>query len=155
MSDVVIREAEIKDAGRIADLSVQLNHQMSEKEAGERISVISKDKEQKLFVAADESDNVIGFITVTAHYELLSGVQARIEGLVVGLLQRGGGVGRRLVGAAEDWARSEGSTTMKLASNSIRTEAHKFYEKIGYAKTKEQVAFKKRIVKEKYDRQKN
>lgn len=142
MSQVTIREVKIEDAPFIAKLSLQMDHEMNENEARERLAKIMEDKTQVLLVAEVEG-KVLGYNSVSANYELLNGIQARIEGLVVDENARGLGLGRTLMEKAEDWAREKGSKSMKLASNSKRIEAHKFYEKIGYTKAKEQAAFKK------------
>ena len=45
---------------------------------------------------------------------------------------RGGGVGRKLMTAAEDWAREQGGTKMQLYTGN--PVASLFYRKLGYAK---------------------
>lgn len=142
MSEIVIRKAKKSDAAKIADLSVQLEHPMTDEEAGERLAVVLRDENQALFVAQEKSQ-VIGYVSVSANFEFLNGVQARLGGLVVGSVNRGKGIGKRLMKEAEKWAKAKGIKSMKLASNVKRIDAHRFYEKIGYIKTKEQAAFKK------------
>ena len=144
MDNIIIRTVKKSDAKRIASLSVQLEHSMSESEAKERLAVILKNKTQALFVAQDKSE-VLGYVSVSANYELLNGVQCRIGGLVVDAQARGRGLGTKLMAKAEEWAKSKGSKTMKLNSNVTRVDAHRFYEKIGYLKTKEQAAFSKKL----------
>jgi ribosomal protein S18 acetylase RimI-like enzyme len=142
MRQVNIREVKMEDAPAIAKLSLQMDHDMTEEEAKERIAKILEDETQILFVA-DVDGEVMGYNSVSANYELLNGIQARIEGLVVDESTRGMGVGRMLMEEAEEWAREKGSKSVKLGSNVKRVEAHKFYEKIGYTRAKEQAAFKK------------
>lgn len=142
MDEVIIRKAKMDDAKAIAELSLQMDHDMTEAEALERLTNILEDKKQTLLVA-EVDGKVQGYNSVSANYELLNGVQARIEGLVVNESIRGLGLGRKLMEKAEEWAKEQGSKSMKLASNSKRIEAHKFYEKIGYTRAKEQAAFKK------------
>lgn len=142
MNQVTIRTAKMVDAKAIAKLTLQMDHDMTEEEAVERLKNILDDKTQILLVA-EVDGKVLGYNSVSANYELLSGVQARINGLVVDESTRGLGLGRKLMEKAEEWAEEKGSKSMKLASNMKRVEAHKFYEKIGYIKAKEQAAFKK------------
>lgn len=141
---VDIDECKITDAEAIARLSLQLGHELSVAESSERLKLIANESTQKLFVARVDN-KVSGFVSVTAHFEILSGRQARIEGLVVDEKVRGLGLGKKLMTRAENWAKEQGSKTMKLNSNSVRKEAHNFYEKIGYEKYKEQAVFKKNI----------
>ena len=94
---------------------------------------------------AEADGMVIGFVCAGIRTEILSGLQARIDGVVVDANFRGGGVGRKLMETVEKWAKENGSKTMKLNSNVKRLESHKFYEKIGYTKRKEQVSFCKEL----------
>ncbi len=142
MNEVKIRLAALSDAAKIADLSCQLSHGASPREMSERLSVILKDPLQAVFVA-DVDGKVMGYVNVVAYYELLSGSQGRIWGLVVDESSRGLGLGRKLMEEAEKWAKAKGSPNMKVNSNVKRLEAHKFYEKIGYEKYKEQALFRK------------
>jgi len=143
--EVKIRKATEKDAKKIADLACQMGHSMTEAEAKERVTSIDRQKDYNLLFVAEEDSNILGFVSVYITDEILNGPQARIGGLVVDSNARGKGVGRILMTAAEDWAKEKGSQTMKLSSSMERVEAHKFYEKIGYTKSKEQAAFKKTL----------
>jgi putative acetyltransferase len=49
--------------------------------------------------------------------------------------RRGGGIARRLIGAAEDWAREKGCTQVVLWSDTRFTGAHRLYDLLGYART--------------------
>jgi len=144
-AELIVREAEQSDAKIIADLSIQLDHELSQAEAKKHIQNISKVKDQEIFVVEDTGFKVLGFVNVTAHYEMLSGVQARLGGLVIDKNARGIGLGRTLMQTAEKWAKQKGSKTMKVNSNVVRTDSHKFYEKMGYKKYKHQVVFKKTL----------
>ena len=72
-----------------------------------------------------------------------SGERVEIVGLVVDEQARRTGTGRRLVAAAEDWARARGMPELFLRSNVLRTEAHPFYEQLGFLRTKTQHAYVK------------
>jgi GNAT superfamily N-acetyltransferase len=58
---------------------------------------------------------------------------------------RGAGVGRALMARAEQWARDHGCVAVTLRTNVVRTEAHAFYEKLGYGNVKTQHAYRKRL----------
>lgn len=139
-----IREATILDAGHIASLATQLGHKSSPEEITERMDNILSDQSQHIFVA-EEDGKVLGFIYVIACWELLSGLQGRIWGLDVDKNTQGKGVGSKLVAEAEKWAKEQGCKSMKVNSNVLREGAHKFYEKNGYVKYKEQAIFKKAL----------
>jgi ribosomal protein S18 acetylase RimI-like enzyme len=84
-----------------------------------------------LFVARDESDRVVGMLTL-ATFLTPTGVRAWIEDVVVETEQRGKGTGAALVGAALDRTRKIGARTVDLTSNPSRTEANALYQKLGF-----------------------
>ena len=73
--------------------------------------------------------------------------EARVEvaGLVVDEKCRGRGIGRALMGRAESWAREHGCAMVSLRSNVIRSEAHAFYQGLGYSLVKTQHAFRRKL----------
>ena len=70
---------------------------------------------------------------------------AEIRGLVVDEEARSGGLGQKLVEAAESWARERGHNWMSVRSNVIRERTHRFYERLGYGRAKTQHKFRKRL----------
>ena len=70
---------------------------------------------------------------------------AEVGGLVVDSRARGQGIGRSLMAAAESWTRERGYTRLMLRSNTIRAEAHRFYQGLGYTIVKSQHKFQKPI----------
>jgi GNAT superfamily N-acetyltransferase len=58
-----------------------------------------------------------------------------VQALVVDGAQRSKGVGEALMKVAEQWARENGSATVSLYSGARRADAHRFYERLGYART--------------------
>ena len=71
--------------------------------------------------------------------------RAELIGLVVDSAARRRGLGRALVDAAEQWARSRGLTTVKVRSNVTRELSHPFYEALGYVREKTQHSYRKRF----------
>jgi GNAT superfamily N-acetyltransferase len=59
----------------------------------------------------------------------------RITSLVVEEAERGRGIGRALVAAAEDALRRAGCGLLEITSNVRRVDAHAFYERLGYERT--------------------
>jgi GNAT superfamily N-acetyltransferase len=55
------------------------------------------------------------------------------------------GFGRRLLREGEGWALRHGFSRVRLRSGVHRTEAHEFYERQGYAKSKASYAFERHL----------
>ena len=55
--------------------------------------------------------------------------------LVVDERARGRGVGRALVDASVGWARSRGCVLLEVTSNRRRSDAHAFYEHLGFERS--------------------
>jgi GNAT superfamily N-acetyltransferase len=67
-----------------------------------------------------------------------------IGGLIVDPRARRGGIGTRLVGAVESWAREHGAREVSVRCREERKESHLFYEGLGFVHTKTQKVFRKR-----------
>ena len=142
--NVAVRQMHPEDAAAVAALTTQLGYPSTEDEIRRRYDLIKDRSDARLFVA-EESGNVVGWIHVQATHLLDCDQRAEIWGLVVGEGRRGAGVGRRLVEAAEEWAKSCGLGVMALRSNQLRTGAREFYQRLGYVITKTQNAFRKNL----------
>ncbi|HXM07220.1 MAG TPA: GNAT family N-acetyltransferase [Candidatus Acidoferrum sp.] len=93
---------------------------------------------------AQRGERITGFIALQILESLLSGEMAEIAALVVDETQRGHGTGVALLRAAEAWAHQRGFRHIRVRSNVIRTDAHRFYQREGYAPVKDQRVFEKR-----------
>ena len=139
-----IRRMRSEDAAPVAALTTQLGYPATEDVIRRRIDLITNRPDASLFVAA-QGDTVVGWLHVQAMCSLENDPRGEIWGLVVSERARGTGVGRRLVEAAEQWAVVRGLGVMSLRSNQLRTDAHKFYEHLGYTVVKTQSAFRKNL----------
>jgi ribosomal protein S18 acetylase RimI-like enzyme len=84
-------------------------------------------------VAGAQSAGLVGVVTVYTSIVLHRPKPiGRITALVVDESARGQGVGRALVSAAEAFAFREGCGMLEVTSNMRRTEAHAFYERLGF-----------------------
>ena len=144
MSNVTIREATIDDAVHVAELSGTLGYPVNVETMRQRLERVLASNAHVVFVA--EIDRQIVGWTEAAEVEILvADRRCELEGLVVADGQRGHGVGRKLVEAVEQWARSRGLDQISLRSNVVRPESHSFYERIGYERFKTQHAYRKAI----------
>ena len=64
----------------------------------------------------------------------------RISMMVVDEALRGRGIGAGLVRAAEDALATQGCYMVEVTSHERRTEAHRFYERLGYERTSVRLA---------------
>jgi len=68
-----------------------------------------------------------------------------VRALVVDHVFRGSGAGKIMMAAAEAGARDRGFTSVALASNVARTEAHTFYKAVGYQRAATSHLFRKTL----------
>lgn len=122
-----------KDLPQVTLLCAQLGYPATESEVRERFEKIQALPSYGLFVARTEESVVVGWIQVNEEPEtLLVGRRADIAALVVHEGHRSSGVGRALVGQAEQWAHSRGLPLLRVKSNVSREGAHRFYQREGY-----------------------
>jgi GNAT superfamily N-acetyltransferase len=102
---------------------------------------LAGDPHQHLVVAEREG-RVVGTLQLT----LVPGLSRKgatrsiIEGVRVHADERGSGLGTRLIEWAVDRSRREGCQLVQLTSDATRTDAHRFYERLGF--TASHVGFK-------------
>lgn len=142
--DLIIRPALRTDAVRLAELCAQLGYSTTAADLLPRLEELLSDDDGMLF-AAEQSGAVIGWVHVLRVCFLESAPFAEIGGLVVDAAARRCGAGSALMAAAEDWARARGINRVRLRSNTIRTEAHAFYQARGYRVAKSQYTFEKEL----------
>ncbi len=137
-----VRKAAPGDAERLAALSTALGYPMTPDEAVRRLGEIADHPDHGLLVA-ESNGRVEGWIQVSMPRIFETPRQAEIAGLIVDETARGAGIGRRLVAAAEDWARARGCRAIRVRSNVVRERAHAFYEREGFVGLKTQRVFEK------------
>ncbi|MFJ6480740.1 MULTISPECIES: GNAT family N-acetyltransferase [unclassified Streptomyces] len=102
---------------------------------------LTGDPNQHLVVAV-RADRVVGTLQLT----IVPGLSRRgatrsiIEGVRVHADERGGGLGTRFIEWAVEKSRAENCALVQLTSDVTRTDAHRFYERLGF--TASHVGFK-------------
>jgi GNAT superfamily N-acetyltransferase len=102
---------------------------------------LAGDPHQHLVVAVRDG-RVVGTLQLT----LIPGLSRKgatrslIEGVRIHAGERGSGLGTRLIEWAVDRSRREGCQLVQLTSDATRTDAHRFYERLGF--TASHVGFK-------------
>ncbi len=138
----VVRGAAPADAARLADLSTALGYPMTPDDAIRRLGEIADHPDHGLLVA-EIGGRVEGWIQVSLPRIFETPLQAEIAGLIVDESARGGGIGRKLIEAAEGWARARGCRAIRVRSNVVRERARAFYEREGFVVVKTQRVFEK------------
>ena len=139
-----IREIAGSDAIAAARLSEELGYRISPEEMMQRIASLGKSPDRMVFVAC-LSGEVVGWIDVAVVHHLHSGTRVEIGGLVVSSGLRSRGIGRLLVERAEKWALQRGLKGMLVRSRIAREDAHRFYLREGYTRTKTSAVFTKEL----------
>jgi GNAT superfamily N-acetyltransferase len=102
---------------------------------------LASDPNQHLVVAARE-----GRVVGTLQLSVIPGLSRRgatrsiIEAVRIHADERGSGLGTRLIEWAIDESRRQGCQLVQLTSDNSRTDAHRFYERLGF--TASHVGFK-------------
>jgi GNAT superfamily N-acetyltransferase len=106
---------------------------------------IDADPGNELIVAAGEDGAVIGTFQLTFTPSLSRGGSSRmtIEAVRVRGDLRGAGIGRQMMAWALDRGRERGCKVAQLTSDKNRTEAHRFYESLGF--TASHVGMKRKL----------
>ncbi|WP_369795997.1 GNAT family N-acetyltransferase [Actinoplanes sp. N902-109] len=99
-------------------------------------AVLDADPHQHL-VVAERDGRAVGTLqlTIIPGLSRRAATRALIEGVRVASTERGGGLGQRLF----EWAIAEagrlGCSLVQLTTDKTRTDAHRFYEKLGFEAT--------------------
>ena len=97
---------------------------------------IQIDKNNELIVA-ESGGAVIACLqlTLTPSISFQGGKRATVESVRVDEKYRGQGIGRELMLYAIERAREANCISMQLTTNTERTDAHRFYENLGFKKS--------------------
>lgn len=96
---------------------------------------IERDSNQLLVAVRDEAHELVATMQLTLMPSLSRGGATRlqIEAVRVGGSTRGTGLGSALFAWAHDWGRARGVALAQLTTDAARSDALRFYERLGYA----------------------
>ena len=138
-----IREATASDAAALAALCTQLGYPAQPGEAVERLAALGPGG---AVLVAEENGAVLGWIHVCGVRFFQSPPFAEVGGLVVDEASRGRGAGKLLLEAGARWAAEHGYGKLRVRSNVVREDAHRFYEREGFQRVKTQAVFDRRLL---------
>ncbi|MFD8386867.1 GNAT family N-acetyltransferase [Streptomyces sp. NPDC059679] len=94
---------------------------------------IDRDPGQRLVVAVRDGRTVGTLqLTVIPGLSRRGATRSIIEAVRIHSDERGGGLGTQLIQWAVDESRREGCVLVQLTSDATRTDAHRFYERLGF-----------------------
>lgn len=131
---MVVRPIEEADIAAATGLLAQLGYPMSAAEVTRRLAIVRAAYGHQVWVA-DDGGQVVGLLHAFFRPALEKPPEVVVEALVVDAPRRSRGIGDRLMHVVEEWARESGSATVSLYSGVQRTDTHRFYERLGYAKS--------------------
>ncbi len=144
MSKVKIRQATASDISAMNELfRKDLGYEGCTLEIVEKQFTGLDNSREAVFVAevGDDSGHIAGVIHVEKYNVLYFPTMANILGLAVAADFRRQGIGSALLKQAEEWARENGASSMRLNSGESRKQAHEFYRTQGYTDNKKQLRF--------------
>ena len=122
----------------------QLGYQLDAQEVRRRYDAVAESGDHTLMVA-EQDGRVIALCHAYARPALDKPPEVIVQVLVVDQASRGSGVGKIMMAAAETWAADRGFTSIALASHVSRSQAHAFYEAIGYRREATSHLFRKAL----------
>ena len=144
MNDVLIRRATAADVAAIVTMIAD-DQLGATRESTDDLTPYLAAFEQidadpnQLLVVAERNDEVIGTLQLT----IIPGLSRRgstrglIEAVRVAAPARGSGLGSTLVQWAVEESRTRGCALVQLTSDKTRSEAHRFYTRLGFDNTHE------------------
>jgi GNAT superfamily N-acetyltransferase len=131
---LVIRNAVPSDSAVLARLIAQLGYVAAESEVAERLGFM--EAEGRIVLVAELGGQVIGCLSTSVMRVLHRPAPVgRISMMVVDEALRGRGIGAEIVRAAEKALHERGCYMVEVTSHVRRTDAHRFYERLGYERT--------------------
>jgi predicted N-acetyltransferase YhbS len=139
LGNLSVRSAAAGDSPALERLIGQLGYQVTAAEVAARLAAM--DQQGRLVLVAELGGEVVGCLSTSVMIVLHRPAPVgRISMMVVDAAVRGRGIGARLVRAAEEALVAAGCQLIEDTSNLVRTEAHRFYERLGYERTSVRLA---------------
>lgn len=151
----MIRNIQKEDAKEIKEIcETALGHKTETDLIKQKIDELSIDSSYYIAVYVDETDNTVKGFIQAEKYNLLYGENGwNIIALAVMPKEQNRGYGRQLLISLEHYAQERGDSFVRLNSRIERTDAHGFYEHMGYVSSKIQKYFIKNLDKRNEEKQ--
>lgn len=139
---IIYRKCSKADSATLASLMLALGYDVDHNTLLNRIDDIRAHGGDVL--VAEMGGVIIGCINPIIDIRLAEGKAGEIVSLIVSEEYRGLGVGKALVNNAESWLSSR-CNIIRIRANTVRDEAHNFYNALGYQELKSQKVFIKHV----------
>lgn len=141
---VTVREMQGFDSVAVPELLKQLGYSASSEQVHSRLVALREWPHQEAFVA-ELSGVIVGLCQIQGVRLLASEGYAEVQVLVVSGGQQRQGIGKELLAHAREWAHKHGYARVRLRSGLHREAAHRFYEAVGFSRSKPSYAFEVEI----------
>ena len=128
---IAIREMEPMDMAVCRLLLSQLGYDLSLQEMKRRYDTINQKQDHAIFVG-EQDGQVVALLHLYERPAFDKPPEVIVQALVVDQNCRGTGVGKKMMNMAERWAVDRGFSSVALTSSVSRSDAHSFYNRIGY-----------------------
>jgi GNAT superfamily N-acetyltransferase len=137
----VIRNAEAGDLPSLAGLlsmlfNIEADFTPDPEKQQRGLELILADGQRGLISVAEVDGRIVGMCTAQLVVSTAEGaLSGWIEDLILDENYRGGGIGRQLLHAMEDWCFEQGATRVQLLCDHANTPALRFYARMGWEET--------------------
>ena len=138
--EIQLRKMSMEHAQDVCRLSDQLGYPLSTTQIENNINEITSSENYAAFVAL-YNQQIVGCIYAFRALLIESKPFIEIGGLIVDENFRNSGIGKKLVEKIKVWALENAINEVRVRSNVLRNEAHKFYLNNGFTEMKQQKVF--------------
>ncbi|KHD46651.1 GNAT family N-acetyltransferase [Streptococcus hongkongensis] len=143
----MIRKFSLTDAIQLQEINNKsLGYSFSLEDCQKRLKSVLENADHILIGYTDDLSNLlVGYCHIQLYQTTYAPTVYNILGLAVLPDYQGQGIGRQLISAVEEIAKNNKVNYIRLNSGESRTEAHAFYEHLGYKSDKLQKRFLKEL----------
>ena len=143
---MTIREMEAADIAVCRMLLSQLGYDLNLQEVKRRYEEIKQKQDHEVFVG-EQDGQVVALLHLYERPAFDKPPEVIVQALVVDQNWRSTGVGKAMMDMAQRWALDRGFSSVALTSSVSRSDAHSFYNRIGYNVTATSHLFRKNLVR--------
>ncbi len=141
---ITVRPMRSGDTAAVAGLATQLGYPSTPEQIARRFARFADSPREIALVAETTRGEIVGWTHFAPSHSLESDPYAELTGLVVDAAHHGRRIGELLVVRGLAWAAAAGFAEVRVRSNVVRADAHRFYERLGFRLLKTQKVFARR-----------